>query len=434
MVKQKYKTILDKIKCPQCGKLIPVTEAFRHQLTEQVKKEFEEKAIKQQQEFVVREKKVAEREKDIEKQIQKRIVQERTKIEGEAQKKAKESFAIEMEDLQAENREQKEKLRKAQETELVLRKRTREVEEREKNLELEIERKISDERKKIEEEVIKKTIEDHRFKDLEKDKKISDLLTKIEELKRQAEQGSQQTQGEVFELELEDFLKTQFSLDDIKPVPKGTKGADVLHHVYSNSGHHCGTIIWESKRTKNWIEGWIDKLKNDQREAKANIAVLVSDVLPKDVNGFTFRENIWITNYQSIFGLAIALRINLTQVAMTKLATVGKNEKIEVIFNYLTGLEFRQRVEAIVEAFTAMKGDLEKEKRVYTRQWAQREKQIERVITNTVGMYGDLQGLIGSSMQSIPALESGDEKTTEVENKKTENEEDSEVNIKDIPF
>ena len=216
-------------------------------------------------------------------------------------------------------------------------------------------------------------------------------------------------QGEVLELELEQLLKTSFPIDMIEPVPKGIPGADVLQGVTTPTGHHCGVIIWESKRTKHWGDGWVGKLKDDQRAAKADIAVLVTQALPKGVTNFGQQDGVWVTTYACALGLVVALRQGMIQLMHMKMASVSKDEKMEVVFNFLTGSEFRNRVQAIVETFIAMQADLETEKRVSVKRWAQRQKQIERIIDNTAGMYGDLQGLIGTSMQSIPALEAGEE-------------------------
>jgi hypothetical protein len=185
-----------------------------------------------------------------------------------------------------------------------------------------------------------------------------------------------------------------------------------MQKVISRSGHHCGTILWESKRTKAWNDAWIPKLKDDQRVVKADLAVLVSDALPKDCANFNQISGVWVSNPQCALSLAVALRFQLEQVAMARLAATGKNEKMEVIYQYLSGAEFRQRVEAIVEAFMDLQEDLLEERRTTERRWAKREKQIQKVISNTSGMYGDLQGLIGSSLQNIPALTARDESTT----------------------
>ncbi|MEW6616793.1 MAG: DUF2130 domain-containing protein [Thermodesulfobacteriota bacterium] len=225
--------------------------------------------------------------------------------------------------------------------------------------------------------------------------------------RRKAEQGSMQTQGEVLELDLEAHLKICFPVDEIEPVPKGMRGADILQKVYSRSGQHCGAIIWETKHTKAWSDGWLSKLKDDQRDVKAEIAVIVTEALPKGINSFAQLEGVWVTNFMLASSLAEVLREGLIELSQAKLSAIGKNEKVEAIYNYLSGPEFKQKVEAIVEAFKSMKEDLDQEKRAMTRIWAKREKQIERVIMNTAGMYGDMQGIIGATLPQIKILEIG---------------------------
>lgn len=394
----------DVIICPHCKKEIPLTEAITHQIREKLIKEFEAESKSKEQELEKREQALSIREKEteraekmIEEEIDKKLKLERKKLEKELKQKAEESIAKELKDLYEQIKEKDKKLQKAQEEELKLRKERRELEESKKSFELEMQRKLDEERKSI--------MEKHRLEVLDKKKQIDDMRKQIEELKRKAEQGSYQIQGEVLEIELEDILKANFPIDNIEPVPKGIKGADVLQKVYNQSGQYCGAIIWESKRTKAWRDGWIPKLKEDQRAVKAEIAVLMTTLLPKDVTNFAYIEGIWVTNYNSMIGLTNALRMNLIQVANTKLSTIGKNKKKEVLYNYLSGPEFRQKVEAIVEAFIFMKKDLDKEKRAMMRIWSKREKQIESVIRNTAGMYGDMQGIIGASLPQIKSLE-----------------------------
>ncbi len=398
--------------CPHCKKEIPLTEAISHQIRENLRKEFELEARRKEQELVQKEQALSVKEKELERSkesIEEHVAQkvrlEKERLEKDTTRKVQEAFALELTDLHRQIEEKERKLQQAQKVELELRKQRRELEEREKNFELEMIRKLDEERERIKEDASKKVIEEHRLKDLEKEKQINDMRRQIEELKRKAEQGSQQTQGEILELELEDILRLSFPLDHVEPVPKGIRGADVLQKVYNQAGRYCGTIVWESKRTKVWNNEWVPKLKDDQREVRAEIAVLLTTVLPKDVNNFAYIDGVWVTDHVSIVGLTTALRINLIQVANTKLATVGRSEKMEVLYNYLSGPEFKQRVEAIVEAFITMKKELDQEKRAMTKIWSKREKQIERVINNTSGMYGDMQGIIGASMPEIRSLE-----------------------------
>lgn len=375
------------ITCPHCHKKIQLTEAFTRQIEEKLQKNFDTQ---------LREKK---------EELEERYEKDRAKLEKQSRKRAEEDVSTEMDDLKETLNEKTKQLEEARKQELALRKRERELQDREENLKLEAERTLESERKKIRDEVAEKAAEEHRLKDHEKDMQMEGLRKQIEELKRKAEQGSQQTQGEVLEIELEDVLRSKFPFDTIDPVPKGIKGADVLQRVHTVNGQACGTILWESKRTKAWSDGWLEKLRDDQRDAKADLAVLVSVILPKGVNHLDNIDRVWVADFPSAIGLATALRASLIQLAQARSALVGKSEKMELIYNYLSGPEFRQKVEAIVESFVAMKEDLDTEKRSMEKVWGKREKQIQRVIENTAHMYGDLQGIIGASLPEIKVLE-----------------------------
>ncbi len=368
------------IKCPQCGTNIELNQA----LSSQIRSDIEERL---RQEF------------------NQRYKEEIGKREARIRKEKEEEINIKLKDLEEQLNSKSEKLRDAQQKELELRKRQRELEEREQAFRLDMERQLENERNMIRHEVTNRISDEHRLKDAEKDKQINDLRKQIEELGRKAEQGSQQSQGEVMELELESLLRQTFPLDNIQPVPKGVRGADVIQHVYTKSGQMCGTILWESKRTKNWSDGWIQKLKDDQREVKANVAVIVSSVLPKDTRYIGHSEGIWITEFPTALGLASVLRSHIIEVARTMNTMVGKNEKMESLYNYLSGKEFSQRIEAIVESFKAMNEDLESEKRAMMKIWERRKKQIDRVIQNTSGMRGELEGIMGNSLPPVQVLE-----------------------------
>ena len=252
-------------------------------------------------------------------------------------------------------------------------------------MDLEAARKIDAERQKIQNEASKRAEERYQLKLAEKEKQIQDAKKANDELKRKLEQGSQQAQGEVLELQLEELLRGAFQLDQVEAVPKGMNGADIVQKVFTRSGQHCGTIVWESKRTKSWSAGWLPKLKDDQRRLKAEIAVLVSEALPKDCTTFTNVSGIWISNPQCTIGLATALRFQLLQVAATRAAAVGAKQKSELLYEYAASTQFRHRVESVAEAFISMLRGLQEEKRATHRLWAKREKQIEQVISNTAG-------------------------------------------------
>ena len=297
------------------------------------------------------------------------------------------------------------KLAEAQKAQADLIRQKRELDDAKRELELTVEKRVQDGLSVTREQAKKEAEEGLKLKVMEKEQTIASMQTQIEELKRRAEQGSQQLQGEVQELELEAVLRAKFPRDTIEPVPKGEFGGDALQRVMGPLGQVCGTILWESKRTKNWSDGWLVKLRDDQRTAKADIAIIVSQTLPKDVESFDLVDGIWVTNAKSVFSLAVALRHSLIELASARQALDGQQTKTEMVYQYLTGPRFRHRVEAIVEAFSSMQEDLDREKKAITKQWAKREEQIERVMQATVGMYGDLQAIAGKSLQEIEGLE-----------------------------
>ena len=375
------------IDCPNCGESIELSEAISQDIEKKIKKGHVQEI------------------EEIKSSLEKEFKAKEEELEEKVKKDTLESVTLEISDLKEQLKERTDDLEGARKQELELRKKQRELLEKEENMELEVTRKLDEERQKILEKATGKFEEEHRLKDAEKDKKLNDMKKQIDELKRKSEQESQQTQGEVLELDLENILKKSFTHDNIEPVPKGIKGADVLHKVHSPSGQFCGTIVWETKRTKAWSDKWIAKIKEDQRRVKGEIAVILTTVLPKDVRSFAHINGIWVTDYSSMVGLATAIRMGLIEVAKTKQAAVGKKGKMEVVYNYLSGSDFKQKVEAIVETFRDMKDDLEKEKNAYTKHWAKREKQLELISANTALMYGDIHGIIGKSLPEIKLLE-----------------------------
>ena len=300
-----------------------------------------------------------------------------------------------------------EKLAQATKNEVELRKEKIKLEEDKQIFELEKIRQLEEAKNVFIEEASKKAAEEQQYVVAQLKKQLTDAIKAKDDLARKLEQGSQKTQGEVLELELEKILKAEFLHDEIAPVPTGVTGADIIQKVIDRTGRACGQIAWETKKTKSWNENWIQKLKDNQRAIKADLAVIVSAILPEDVKGFIFRDGVWICDIKLIIPLAIALRINLESIIREKSMSVGKNEKMEVLYSYLTGVEFKQRVEAIIEAFTSLDAGLKKERLAYEKIWAEREKQIKKVIANTVGMYGDLSGLV--SLPQIKSLELGNE-------------------------
>ena len=405
--------------CPSCKTEIKLTESLAAPLLESTRRNYEKRLAQKDAEIVKRESGLREREEAIAKskeqldeEIAEKIRLERGKIAADEARKAKLALQTDLDqktkelaDLNVLMQEREAKLIEAQKAHADLIRKQRELDDAKRELELTVEKRVEEGLAVIREQAKKEAEEGLKLKVLEKEQTIASMQKQIEELKRKAEQGSQQLQGEVQELELEALLRTKFPRDTIEPVPKGEHGGDALQRVVGPSGQVCGTIIWESKRTKNWSDGWLAKLREDQRAAKAEIAVIVSQSLPKDIETFGVVEGVWVTHPKTVLPLALTLRHTLIEVGCARQASEGQQTKTEMIYQYLTGPRFRHRVEAIVEAFSTMQEDLDKEKKAIIKQWAKREEQIDRVMQATAGMYGDLQGIAGKTIQEIEGLE-----------------------------
>lgn len=407
------------ITCPKCKTKIKITESLAAPLLESTRRDYEKRLAKKDADIAKREETLREAEEavtkakeSIEDQVADKLRQERGRIALEEAKKAKlalqndlDQKAKEVSDLQDVIKQREAKLAEAQKAQADLLRKQRELDDAKRELELTVEKRVQEGLAATREQAKKEAEEGLKLKVMEAEQTISSMQKQIEELKRKAEQGSQQLQGEVQELELEALLRAKFPRDTIEPVPKGEHGGDALQHVVGPNGQACGTIIWESKRTKNWSDSWLAKLREDQRAAKAEIAVIVSQSLPKEIETFGSVENVWVTHTKTVLPVALTLRHTLIEVASARQASEGQQTKTEMVYQYLTGPRFRHRVEAIVEAFSSMQEDLDKEKKAIIKQWAKREEQIDRVMQATAGMYGDLQGIAGKTIQEIEGLE-----------------------------
>lgn len=372
-----------KIQCPKCKTEISVDEVLAGQIEAKNRLKFE-----------------AELEAEKKKMIPKALEWAKSQVKEENEKKSKE-----LEQIKEALEKEKHKRAEAEEVELKLRKERQQFEEDQRAWKIQQQRQLDEERAKIREEIDRKAEESHRLKEAEMAKKLTDALRANEDLRRKLEQGSQQTQGEVLELELETILKTEFPVDLISPVPKGINGADIIQTIIDTQGRQCGSIAWEMKRTKAWSDGWIQKLKDDQRKIKAEIAVLVSEVLPAGMIRIGLYQGVYVVVPEAALGLAQILRIDIIKLAASHALAEGRSEKKEVIYNYLCGTEFRGRVEAIVESMVSLRESLGREKRAYQKLWSEREKQIERAESNMIGMYGDMQGIAGRTLPQIKSLE-----------------------------
>jgi hypothetical protein len=378
------------ISCPSCGTKIPLTRALRSEIEASVRLQFEQK--------------LQERESELRAEFDGQVQEQLKRAHKDAARKAEKKVAHELGELRAQLKDQARDVEESRRLELTVRKRERELERKHQDLELTVARQVDKERSRIAAETTERLGEEQRLKDAEKERQLADLRRQIEDLKRKAEQGSQQLQGEAAEAQLESVLQAAFPTDQILPVAQGVRGADLHHIVIDARGRKSGAILWECKNARTWNDTWLAKLKQDQRSMHADVAVLVSATLPKWCAKFTFSEGVLITSFTYAVSLASILRANLCELAQVRNAAINKEEKLELLYRYLSGVEFRQRVEAVVEAFAAMRHDIDRERRAAERQWAKRARQIDAVTFNVAGMYGDLQGLV-PALPSIALLE-----------------------------
>jgi hypothetical protein len=405
--------------CPQCKTEIKLTESLAAPLLESIRRDYEQRLTQKDADIAKREKTLHEREASLQKQkesideeVAQKLQQEQVRIAAEEAKKAKLALgneldrkAQELKDLQEVLKQRDAKLADAQKAQADLIRKQRELDDARRELELTVEKRVQTDLSAAREKAKKEAEDEMKLKVMEAEQTIASMQKQIEDLKRRAEQGSQQLQGEVQELEIESLLSARFPRDTIQPVPKGEFGGDILHRVMGPLGQQCGTILWESKRTKNWSDGWLPKLREDQRAAKAEIAVILSQVLPKDVETFGLLDQVWVAHPKVALPVAVALRQTLIEIAGVRQASEGQQTKMEMVYGYLTGPRFRHRIQAIVEAFSSMREDLDRERKAITKQWSKREEQIDRVMQATVGMYGDLQGIAGKTLQEIEGIE-----------------------------
>ncbi len=357
--------------CPHCHTSIEITQALRGEIEPEIKKQ----------------------------------------VEAELRKELSEKNSLEMEDLKKQLVEKDKKVSELRSQELSLREEKRKIEEEKKELKLEVARQMDEKRKEWEEAVLKQAAEEHRMKDLEKEKKIADMEKLVEELKRKASQGSQQLQGEVQELDLEESLQNIFVHDTIEPVGKGVRGADIRQIVRTPLGNICGIILWESKRTKAWSSDWVVKLKDDLRAEKANIPIIVSSVLPDEArSGFGYIHGVLVCSFSLVLPIAELLRQRLIDVAREKYIAQNKDkDKADLLYEYVVGHEFRQQIEALVEVYKDMHGQILKERAAFEKIWKTREAQVTKMFTSTAGIVGSMRGRIGQSLPQVKGLELLDE-------------------------
>lgn len=412
------------IKCPNCGTSIDVQDILSHQLEDELKKKFatqlteEKKKFDNQQETLNKAKEEFEQKKQKENELfqerfDAKLKEEKVSLEKKIKAKLEEEQSEQMILVQKELKEKSEQVKELNKTKGEVEKLKREKDELKEAIEAEAQKTLN--QKLIEEkEKIRKSEEDKnelRFKELQK--QLEDQRKLTEEMKRKQEQGSMQLQGEVMELAIEEWLATQFPLDTIEEIKKGARGGDCIQIINTRTHQNCGSIYYESKRTKDFQANWIEKFKGDIREKGANIGVLVTEAMPTDMERVGLRDGIWVCSFEEFKGLCTVLRESIIQISNAIASQENKGDKMQMLYDYLTGNTFRLQVEAIVEGFTQMKVDLESEKRAMQSIWKKREKQIEKVTVNTIDMHASIKGIAGNAIQSVKLLELPEPNTNE---------------------
>lgn len=383
----------NKIKCPKCGFEIELTKALTGQIEESIKSKYEAQAAAMNEKYQTTINKIHE---EADQSANKRI---KELVEAEREKAAEQQILLET-DLEAKQIQ----LIEANKKELELRRQQQILEDEKANFELIVQRKLDEERREIVEQASRRAVEQEQLKLREKDDQLAIMKKQIDELKRRAEVSSQEAAGEALEEELQELLQRTFPYDRFEEVKKGIRGADITQRVRNATGKFCGTIVWESKNTKEFTPKWIEKLRKDQQEAKADIAILVTVALPKEIENFGQQKDIWITSWKFAIGLATVLRHTLIEVTRQKIVSAGQASMKDLVYEYVTGREFAMHIKVVASAFKLMQEDLETEKRAISRIWKKREKQIVAVLENIAGMRGSIEGLTQKALPEVEVL------------------------------
>src|SRR5690554_2971575 len=404
------------IKCPNCGTSIDVQDILAHQLEDEIKQKYQSKLAEAQKNVEKEKARLAQEKADFEakkkqenelfqQRLEKQLKSDRLLIEEKLKAKLKEEQSEQFKELQKELNEKSEQDKELNRSKAEIEKLKREKQELKEAAEAEAQKKMNemlltekDKNRRAEEER-----NELKFKELQK--QLEDQKKLTEEMKRKQEQGSMQMQGEVQELAIEEWLSAQFPLDSIEEIKKGARGGDCIQVVNTRSIQNCGKIYYESKRTKDFQPAWIEKFKADMRDKGADVGILVTEAMPSDMDRMGIRDGVWICSFPEFKGLCAVIRESVIQLRMAVSSQENKGDKMHMLYDFLTSNTFRMQIEAIVEGFTQMKNDLESEKRSMQRIWKQREKQIDKVVTNTIDMYGSIKGIAGNAIQTVKALE-----------------------------
>jgi hypothetical protein len=407
------------IVCPECSHRIPLTESIAAPLLEAERRDFQKKLAVREAEFTrkaedlrLQQEQLSKTREGIEEEIKERLKVERAQVIAAEAKKARDQVANEFDAVRQQLSESEQllrardaKLAEAQQAQAEALRKQRELDEKTREIDITIEKRVQASQAVLIAKARQDATDELKSQVSQKDTQIESLGRTVEELKRKLGQGSQQTQGEAFELELENLLRGKFPLDLIEPVAKGETGGDIVHTVNGQIGSPAGVILWELKNTKNWSDTWLPKLRDNKRSAKADIALIVSAALPKGVESFDLIDGVYVAHPRCAVPVALTLRQGLLEVTNARTTQAGQQSKAEQAYQYLTGSRFKQRIEAIVERFKDMRDDIDKERRFMLKAYAKREVQLSAMVDSTVGMVGDLQGIMGQAMPEIAAID-----------------------------
>jgi hypothetical protein len=407
------------IHCPNCNHQFEPGDSIREEVQKELRGQMVDWQKKKDEEFRQKEQSFQQQLQLKDEEAIKKIATEKKKLEEELKESLRKSIVADFENqlqlLQDADKEKEEKLKEARKKELEFLQKEQALKTKEEELELSLQRQLMEEREKIKEQLSKEEAEklslkeqEYQFRMKEMEKQIEDQKKLVEEMRRKSEQGSMQLQGEVLELALEELLKSEFPLDDIREVKKGEEGGDIIQHVQNELRKECGTIVWETKRAKNWSDKWIEKLKGDKGKGNADIAVLVTQSVPKDIDRFGNRDGIWICSFQDAKLVASLLRDSLVKHYETIKVLDNVSDKKETLYKYMTSNEFKQKWEAIVGTYINMQKQITKEKVRVNKDWAERERQLEIMLKNSMGFLGDVKGIGGLEIKEINLLEDSD--------------------------
>ena len=407
---------VNQISCPNCGENIDVNDIIYHQLKDELEKNFKAQLAEKEEDFALKRQELQNEKSELQKRenefqeklnegIQSQLKVEKQKIEDTLKKKLTEENQGQFDLLQKELNEKSEQVKELNTYKAILAKVEREKQEIEERVKLEAEQQLTIQIKEARENIQKTADSKAQMQLSEKDHLINQLKEQLQSAQRKAEQGSMQLQGEVQELAIEEWLAEAFPLDSIEEIKKGERGADCLQIVNTRSQNNCGSIYYESKRTKSFQPTWIEKFKADIRNKNADIGVIITEAMPADMERLGLKEGIWICSYEEFKGLSVVLRDSIIKIKSAVVSQENKGDKMGMLYDFLTSNEFRLQIEAIVEGFTQMKSELDSEKRAMQSIWKKREKQIDKVLLNTNHMYSSIKGIAGNAIPKITLLE-----------------------------